>query len=344
MSAEKSFLSLSLYLSFFANIVSGPIERAQNLLPQFKTDHQYNYDNVVQGAKLFYVGLFRKVVIADNLAKYVNQVYDNNGAYHGMPLILASYLFAIQIYCDFAGYSEMALGLAKALGYNLTLNFNSPYKAKSIPEFWKKWHISLTSWFRDYLFVALEYIYAFLGGETITKTRWYVNMLVVFVVSGLWHGAGWSFIVWGLLHGVFLISSPLLKNFREQLAALTRINKAPRIRSAIALFTTFHLVTFAWIFFRSGTISAAFTNIVNIFDFNYNSNSISVNYLALAIAVSTFLFIELKGSIKTSIIKHSSNTSVFLTPVLRIAFYVIITVLILFFGQFEATNFIYFQF
>lgn len=201
--AEYNFITYALFVTFFPQLVAGPIERTDNLLPQFKINHAFNYDEAVSGLRLAAWGMFKKVVIADALAKYVNIAYSDVSIYPGLTLAIATFFFSIQILCDFSGYSDIAIGIARVLGFNLQKNFNTPYLVSSIKEFWNNWHISLSTWFRDYLYIPL-------GGSRVKKMRHYTNILIVFIVSGLWHGAAWTFIIWGFLHGIYQIFERML--------------------------------------------------------------------------------------------------------------------------------------
>jgi D-alanyl-lipoteichoic acid acyltransferase DltB (MBOAT superfamily) len=195
-------------------------------------------------------GMFKKVVIADRLALFVDPIYDNPGA-HGAPaLILATYLFAFQIFCDFSGYTDIAIGAARVMGFDLMKNFDRPYAAASVAEFWRRWHISLSTWFKDYLYYPL-------GGNRVARPRWMANILIVFLVSGLWHGAAWTYVVWGALHGLYLTAGALGAGLRERLAAATGLDRLPRLRRALGVLVTFHLVLFAWIFFRARSLADA---------------------------------------------------------------------------------------
>ncbi len=235
--AERHFGIYSLYVMFYPQLVAGPIERPQNLLHQFREKHSFDYERVTDGLKQMAWGMFKKVVIADRLALVVNQVYNSPHDYTGLPLITATVFFAIQIYCDFSGYSDIALGSAKVMGFKLMTNFERPYFARSIAEFWKRWHISLSTWFRDYLYISL-------GGNRVSIPRWYFNLFIVFVISGLWHGADWCFVIWGALHGAYLI------------IALVRDKIFPRLKlpGLVDMIITFILADIAWIFFRTGSI------------------------------------------------------------------------------------------
>jgi len=191
--AERHLGIYAIYVMFFPQLVAGPIERPQNLIHQFREVHDFDYDRVTEGVKRMAFGLFMKVVIADRLADYVNPVYNNPYTYEGLTLVIATIFFALQIYCDFAGYSQMAIGAAEVMGFKLMRNFNRPYLSRSISEFWSRWHISLSSWFRDYLYIPL-------GGNRVAPLRWYYNLFVTFLLSGLWHGANWTFVIWGALN------------------------------------------------------------------------------------------------------------------------------------------------
>ncbi len=203
-------------------------------------------------------GFYKKVVVADWLAIFVNQVYNHPSSYPGLPSLLATYFFAFQIYCDFSGYSDFAIGAAQVMGYRLMLNFNHPYFAKSIGEFWKRWHISLSTWFRDYLYIPL-------GGNRVSRWRWRLNIFLTFLISGLWHGANWTFIVWGALHSAYMLISDWLKTVRAKVQALVGLNRFPRLLRFIQVVITFHLVLYSWIFFRAQSLSDAFMIIGNLF-------------------------------------------------------------------------------
>lgn len=247
-SVETSFPRFALFVSFFPQLVAGPIERAGHLLEQFKTRHTFDIVRFTEGMKLIFWGLFKKVVIADRLTLYVDRVYAAPESHSGPTLLLATYFFAFQIYCDFSGYSDMAIGSARIFGINLMQNFRLPYFATSIPDFWKRWHISLSTWFRDYLYLPL-------GGNRTREARWVVNILIVFLVSGLWHGANWTFVIWGGLHGVFYLLGGF---FRKTFFSKVSIPSFLRlILTPLRILFTFHLVVFAWIFFRAATLPDA---------------------------------------------------------------------------------------
>ncbi len=253
---EKHFGYFALYLAFFPQLISGPIERARSLLPQLKNDSGFNISKIYSGLTLFFWGLFKKIVIADRLDIYVDMVFDTPQDYWGTTLIFASYLFTIQIYCDFSGYTDMAIGCSRLFGIELTQNFKFPYFSTSVTNFWRRWHITLTSWLRDYLYIPL-------GGNRVSSIHWQINIMIVFLLSGLWHGANWTFILWGGLHGLLLLVERQTGTFSE------RIYKAMGVKGvflkAWKIFVTFNLVSFAWIFFRANSVSDAFYVITHLF-------------------------------------------------------------------------------
>jgi alginate O-acetyltransferase complex protein AlgI len=217
---ERHLGIFALYVAFFPQLVAGPIERSTHLLPQFYEKHNVDYVRITNGLKLMTWGFFKKLVIADRLAIYVNQVYNAPGDFHGAHIWIATYFFAIQIFCDFSGYSDIAIGAAEIMGYRFMKNFRRPYLAQSIAEFWKRWHISLSTWFRDYLYIPL-------GGNRVGKWRWYYNLFVVFMVSGLWHGANWTFVVWGALHGLYLVFAIVTQSHRESFSRWIGLTSIP---------------------------------------------------------------------------------------------------------------------
>ncbi len=242
----------ALYVAFFPQLVAGPIERAQRLLPQLAARHDFDYRRVTDGLTLMVWGLFQKVVIADRLAPMVNHVYGAPERCDGPVLVFATVLFAYQIYCDFAGYTNIALGTAEVFGVKLMDNFRRPYFAVSTADFWRRWHISLSTWFRDYLYIPL-------GGNRVAAPRWTVNILIVFLLSGLWHGAAWTFVLWGLLHGLYLVAGRLLRGLRARAAEALGLARRPVALRLLQTGATFLLVTFAWIFFRAASIDDAVT-------------------------------------------------------------------------------------
>ena len=216
ISAEKNFITYALFVTFFPQLVAGPIERTKNLLDQFKIDYKIDYDRITSGLKLCAWGYFKKVVVADRLAIYVNGIYNNVDGATGSALVLATFFFAFQILCDFSGYSDIAIGVSRILGFKLMKNFNRPYFSKSIPEFWRRWHISLSTWFKDYLYIPM-------GGNRCGAARRYFNLFTTFFVSGIWHGAAWTYIIWGTLHGVYQIIGISTSGIRTKIGLKTKV-------------------------------------------------------------------------------------------------------------------------
>ncbi|MBQ4591759.1 MAG: MBOAT family protein [Clostridia bacterium] len=245
---ERHFGYYALFVSFFPQLVAGPIERPENLLPQLRTKQYWNNADAAAGLKRMLVGFFKKVVVADLLAVYVNAVYNDVSNASAVSVILASVMFAVQIYCDFSGYTDIAIGCARVMGIRLMQNFDVPYTARSIKEFWNRWHISLSTWFRDYLYFPL-------GGSRCAKWKHLMNLMIVFLVSGLWHGAAWTFVIWGFLHGAYQVVGILTKNTREDLCKKLGINRETKAYHAWQTICTFVLVTFAWIFFRANSMA-----------------------------------------------------------------------------------------
>jgi alginate O-acetyltransferase complex protein AlgI len=248
--AEKKIVDYSLFVSFFPLLVAGPIERATHLLPQIQQKRIFEYSKAVDGLKQILWGLFKKIVIADQCSEYATLIFKNYTAYSGSTLLLGSIFFAIQIYCDFSGYSDIALGIARLLGIDLLRNFAFPYFSRNIAEFWRRWHISLSTWFRDYLYIPL-------GGSK--RSTWITirNIFIIFLVSGFWHGANWTFIVWGALNAIYILPSLIRRTNRNYLTTVAQDKIFPSIKEAIQITTTFFLTVLAWIFFRSETLSQA---------------------------------------------------------------------------------------
>lgn len=256
--AERRFGIFSLYIMFFPQLVAGPIERSTRLLPQFDKQYDFDYRRVTDGLKLMAWGFFKKVVIADRLAIFVETVYQDPTRYEGLALVLATVFFAFQVYCDFSGYSDIGIGGAQVMGLKLMNNFNRPYFSKSIAEFWRRWHISLSTWFKDYLYMPL-------GGNRVTIPRWSFNVFFTFLVSGLWHGANWTFIVWGTLHGFYILFSRWTKGIRKRWVDGVGLSRFPKLHQCLQIFITFSLVCFGYIFFRAETISDAFYIVTHLF-------------------------------------------------------------------------------
>ena len=344
--AEKNFGIYAAYAMFFPLMVAGPIERPQSLLHQFYEKHYFDYNRVVDGLQLIAWGLFKKVVIADRLALVVDHIYNNPHEHAGFSLIVATIFFSFQIFCDFSGYSDIAVGTGKVLGFRLMENFDRPYHSRSISEFWKRWHISLSSWFKDYLYIPL-------GGNRVAVPRWYFNLFLVFLVSGLWHGANWTFIVWGALHGFYIIFAVMTKNIRNGFIKLSGLNKLPMLRSAFQILTTYSLVTFAWIFFRANSVSDAFyiiqhsvsgltENFYNLFHNLPLNLNLGVTATELSIGIGAILLME---GIHIMQYKIKIGDWVKTQPIyLRWGIYYTSLFMIIFLGVYENRQFIYFQF
>lgn len=332
--AEKNFLVYALYVMFYPQLVAGPIERPQNLLHQFHKKHYFEYSRLVEGLKLMLWGIFKKVVIADRLSIYVNTVYDNPAEQSGITLAVATVFFSFQIYCDFSGYSDIAIGAAKVMGFNLMDNFKRPYFSKSISEFWNRWHISLSTWFKDYVYISL-------GGNRVSIPRWYINLLIVFLLSGLWHGANWTYIIWGALNGAYLIFAIVTENVRTKALRLSGFSGFNRLITTINIFTTFCLVSIAWVFFRAKNASDAFLIIKKMVLMNgpFFSGS-KYHMLCSVLGIIFLLFVEIRSEffgIKEQAIK-SRNW------VVEQFYYASLIIIILLMGVFDGSQFIYFQF
>ncbi|MCL4139005.1 UNVERIFIED_CONTAM: hypothetical protein GTU68_052348 [Idotea baltica] len=255
----KDFIAFAAFVSFFPQLVAGPIERATNLLPQFYQKRNFDYVKVVDGMRQILWGLFKKIVIADNCALYANTIFNNSDDYSGSTLLLGALFFTFQIYCDFSGYSDIAIGTSRLFGFNLQRNFAFPYFSRDIAEFWRRWHISLSTWFRDYLYIPL-------GGSrggTWMKVR---NTFLIFLISGFWHGANWTFIVWGALNALYFLPLLLLKKNRRNLDNIASEKHLPSIREFLQIGSTFLLTVLAWVFFRARNVEHAIDFIVGIFD------------------------------------------------------------------------------
>lgn len=345
--AQHHFGYFALYVTFFPQLVAGPIERSTNLMPQFFEKHDFDTKRASDGLKLMMWGFFKKVVIADRLAILVNQVYNNAESYEGFPLLLATYFFAFQIYCDFSGYTDIAIGAAQVMGFKLMDNFNRPYFSKSISEFWKRWHISLSTWFRDYVYIPL-------GGNRASKWKWYFNLFFTFLISGLWHGANWTFVIWGAIHGFYLIFATWTKDIVNKIYKFLRLEKGTRLRKYVDVAITFHLVLFAWVFFRANSFNDAIYILSNIFPLNIKDfvsllnstgaveNALGLTKRGIVLALLSIGFMEFVHLFQ----RHRKMRS-FLSDkpiVLRYAIYYAILIAIISFGEFSMQEFIYFQF
>lgn len=340
--AERHFGIYSLYVMFYPQLVAGPIERPQNMLHQFREKYDFDYDRVMSGLRLMAWGLFKKVVIADRLAIAVDTVFNNPEQHNSLSLIIATVFFTFQIFCDFSGYSDMALGAARIMGFKLMTNFDKPYQSKSVHEFWKRWHISLSTWFKDYLYITL-------GGNRVTVPRWYLNLFIVFLVSGLWHGANWTFVIWGALHGFYLVFGLITQKYRDRFNQLLRIDKVP----TISTISTFILVAFAWIFFRANSVDSAFyivkhmfTGIPDVVHQLVNNQpvleSMGLKKNDFALSILLIIFLETVHYVQSK--KSLSDIFVQKPAYVRWAVYYGVILAIIFLGVFENRQFIYFQF
>jgi alginate O-acetyltransferase complex protein AlgI len=280
---EKNFVDYALFVSFFPLLVAGPIERATHLLPQIKKRREFRYDKAVDGLKQILWGLFKKIVIADTCAGYVNLIFNNAGSFPGSAHLLAALFFAFQIYCDFSGYSDIALGTARLLGIELLRNFAFPYFSRDIAEFWRRWHISLSSWFRDYLYIPL-------GGSKVGTFKKIRNVFIIFLVSGFWHGANWTFIFWGGLNALFILPSVIFKTNRNNIDIIAQGRLLPSVREFLSMLLTFSLTVFAWIFFRSASLGSAVRFIESIFSRSLFSAVPRDTRLKLSFLVPLLLF------------------------------------------------------
>ncbi len=324
-SVEKHFGIYALYVAFFPQLVAGPIERSTRLLPQFREEHRFSWDNFIKGSKWMISGFFMKLVIADRLSLYVDSVYGNVLHHSGFTFIVATFLFAFQIYCDFAGYSAIAIGTARLMGYDLMINFKRPYFATSIGDFWHRWHISLSTWFRDYFYIPL-------GGSKVKVSRWYLNLFLTFLVSGLWHGANWTFVIWGALHGIYIIIENYFKLGVKKDEKISTANRLVRI------LIVFVLATFAWIFFRADHITHAFYVIYKLFDFSAFYIDYSTFFYAVIGLVLLFLFDFINENFPNfGLLDTKINMNIVLI-------YLFLLVTTLFIGVFNGGQFIYFQF
>jgi alginate O-acetyltransferase complex protein AlgI len=334
--AERHFGIYALYVMFYPQLVAGPIERPQNMLHQFHEKKNIDVNNFYIGFKYILWGMFKKVVIADRLAILVNEVFGSPREHNATMLGIAAVFFAVQIYCDFSGYSSIAIGTARVMGFKLMTNFNNPYRSLSISEFWKRWHISLSTWFKDYLYISL-------GGNRVSVPRWYFNLFLVFLVSGFWHGANWTFIVWGALHGLYLVFGVLTDKFQQQLVNVTRINKLPWLHKMIRVVFVFFLVTIAWIFFRAASVGDAFYIISKIFSTGWGGFQDSVVFSKFSLLLSVALIIVLFLA-EYKFVDRLIGTRLEERFRSNLAFGIIITSLIFTLGVFQKMSFIYFQF
>jgi D-alanyl-lipoteichoic acid acyltransferase DltB (MBOAT superfamily) len=330
--AEKNFIDYAVFVSFFPLLVAGPIERATHLLPQIKKSRSFDYLKAIDGLRQILWGLFKKVVIADQCAEYANTIFNNPGTYSGSTLVLGALFFTFQIYGDFSGYSDIAIGTARLFGIDLLRNFAFPYFSRDIAEFWRRWHISLSTWFRDYLYVPL-------GGSRGNVWMKVRNTFIIFLVSGFWHGANWTFIVWGFLNALYIMPSIIFNTHRNHLDIVARGKYLPTLKEFVAMAVTFGLTVFAWIFFRSQSIGSALHYISAIFSRSLFSKP-SIFPIPLFLLLFIFMAIEWMGREHQFAI---AKMGLKLPKPVRWAFYYAIVVAIFYYAGSDQ-QFIYFQF
>jgi alginate O-acetyltransferase complex protein AlgI len=336
---ERNFVDYSVFVSFFPLLVAGPIERATHLLPQILKKREFDYSKAVDGLRQILWGLFKKIVIADNCAVYANAIFNNSADYSGSTLVIGALFFTFQIYCDFSGYSDIALGTARLFGIDLLRNFAFPYFSRDVAEFWRRWHISLSSWFKDYLYIPLG---GSKGGVWV-KIR---NTFIIFIVSGFWHGANWTFIVWGLLNALYIMPSIVFNTNRNNLDIVAKGKYLPTLKDLFSIGITFSLTVFAWIFFRAENLRHAMRYISQIFSSSlfsvpkilFSSPTIRPNFLFILLII--FIFIEWIGREQ----KYAIEKLGFKFPrIIRWSLYYIMILVISYYAGSEQ-QFIYFQF
>lgn len=342
---EKNLGKYALFVSFFPQLVAGPIEKSKDLLNQFNDIHTFDYYRIRDGLMLMLWGFFQKIVVADRLAVLVNTVYNNPSSYKGIEVLVATVFFAFQIYCDFSSYSNIAIGAAQVLGYKLTTNFKEPYLSRSIKGFWRRWHITLSSWFRDYLYIPL-------GGNRKGKIRTYFNIMIVFLCSGLWHGASINFVVWGGLHGLYQVMGDILRPVKKKVIEILNIDTQILSYKLMQTLINFLLVCFAWIFFRANSFTDSIEIIKNLFKFNpwvlFDGTMLNLGLDGkdFCVAIISILIVILVDFIKDRmrIREYISQQNL----IFRWMLYIVIIVSIMIFGSYgpgySAQQFIYFQF
>ena len=330
----RDIISFFAFVSFFPQLVAGPIERASNLLPQFYKKREFLSTKAFDGVRQILWGLFKKIVIADGCAEYVNYVFDNQSSLGGSTLVIAAVLFAFQIYGDFSGYSDIAIGTARLFGFDLMRNFAFPYFSRDIAEFWRRWHISLSTWFRDYLYIPL-------GGSRVNTVKKIRNTFVIFIVSGFWHGANWTFIIWGFLNALYFLPLMLLKKNRKNTDTVAENKVFPNLREIFQMTTTFALTVLAWIFFRAENLKSALDYIKSIFSASILSIPYKTPILLLSLTGVLLLAEWLQRDKQHALQFDTQKTPAFV----RWSVYYVVIIGIFIFGKFDsAYEFIYFQF
>lgn len=338
--AERHLGIFALYVSFFPQLVAGPIERSTNLIPQFYHPKSFSNDRFVSGLKLMVWGFFKKLVIADRLGLFVSYVYDNPTQHHGITVILASVLFVYQLYCDFSGYTDIARGSARIMGYNLMINFNRPLIAQSLRDFWNRWHISLTTWFRDYLLFSLPYI----KNNRVVYTLLYRNLIITYLLMGLWHGASWTFVLFGAFHGVLIVLETYTDKWRARFFDVSGIGKIPGLKLVLSQIVTFSLVVASLFFFRANSLNDSLLLMGSAFDFSTTKDALRFilkdnEVLFGILMVVVLLFVERFHA------KHNLMLSLAKKPLfIRWTMYAGLLFFVLLFGVLHEQKFIYFQF
>ena len=332
--AERHFGLYALYVMFYPQLVAGPIERPQNLLHQFREPHAFDADRVFSGLKLMLWGLFKKLVIADRLGIYVDGAYNYYEQSSGITLLLATFFFSFQIYCDFSGYSDIAIGSARVMGINLMTNFRQPILARSTADHWRRWHISLSTWFRDYLYFPL-------GGSRVAVPRLYVNLMIVFVISGLWHGASWTFVIWGALNGLYVVTGHITRKSRQWIWEKTGIPRVPVLDTCLQILVTFSLIALSRVFFRSENFTQAAAIFKKMAGFSGSLASESITMLLYSFfAIGVLLAVECRREFFPERWSLSHHRRL----LVRTAWYAVLVLLILLVGVYDGGQFIYFQF
>ena len=340
ITAEKNFIDYAVFVSFFPLLVAGPIERATHLLPQIKIKRSFDYDMALNGVRQILWGLFKKIVIADTCSIFVDDIFQNYANYSGGTLVMGAVFFSFQIYCDFSGYSDIAIGVAKLLGIDLITNFRTPYFSRDIADFWRRWHISLSSWFRDYVYIPL-------GGSKVSLSKSIRNIFIIFILSGFWHGANWTFIFWGALNALYFIPSFLMKKNRKYIDNNAQSNFLSKIKELVDILITFGLTTFAWIFFRSNSLRDAIQYIKGVFRYSdffkvHSAKTYELSIKPLLFYIVIFLIIEWYYKNEKNVFTKLHGTK--WSRGLKYVFYFLTVVSILLSIKNEATSFIYFQF
>lgn len=348
--AEKNILKYALFVSFFPQLVAGPIERTTNLMEQLTVKHKISFNNLKKGVLWILWGYFMKLVIADRVAIIVDTVYENPQDYTGVYIVVATILFGIQIYCDFNGYTMIARGSAKIMGINLMENFNAPYLSKSVAEFWRRWHISLSSWFKDYLYIPL-------GGNRKGRLRKYANLMIVFLVSGLWHGAAWGYMIWGGLNGVYQVAGECLRKVRDCCVERLEINRNAFSHKVLKILTTFALVDFSWIFFRAKSISASkqvmnslfdstnYFNFARLFDGSlYDLGIDESEFQYMLIMILVLLLVDVLKYCGVNITEKYFSQGIWFKILVMVGLFWIVFLTGIYGVEYDASQFIYFQF